>query len=72
MLCELKKMDKKELMENKNVRIGVIVFAVIAGLATVAAAAYGVYRFFIRDRYDDFEDDFDDLFEDDDVFEDEK
>ena len=42
MLCELKKMDKNELMENKNIRIGVIVFAVIAGLATVAAAAYGM------------------------------
>ena len=39
-------------------------------VVAIAAAAYGIYRFFTPDYLDDFEDDFDDDF-DDDFFEDE-
>ncbi len=41
------------------------IFAIIGGVAAVAAIAYGVYRFFTPDYLEDFEDDFDDDFEDD-------
>lgn len=41
---------------------------VIAVLAVVAAAAYGVYRFINRDYDDDFDDEFDDF--DDDFYDD--
>ena len=34
-------------------------------VVVVAAAAYGLYRFFAPDYLEDFEDDFDDDFEDD-------
>ena len=37
----------------------------IGVIAAIAAAAYGIYRFFAPDYLDDFEDDFDDLDEDD-------
>ena len=40
-------------------------------LAAVAAAVYGIYRFFAPDYLEDFEDDFEDDF-DDDFFEDEE
>ena len=48
-----------------------IIFAVIGIIVAVAAAAYGIYRFFTPDYLDDFEDDFEDGFEDD-FFEDEE
>ena len=41
------------------------------GIAAVAAAVYGVYRFFTPDYLEDFEDDFEDDY-DDDFFEDEE
>ena len=44
---------------------------VIGIIVAVAAAAYGIYRFFTPDYLDDFEDDFEDGFEDD-FFEDEE
>ena len=40
-------------------------------IAAVAAAVYGIYRFFAPDYLEDFEDDFEDDF-DDDFFEDEE
>ena len=40
-------------------------------IAAVAAAVYGVYRFFTPDYLEDFEDDFEDDY-DDDFFEDEE
>lgn len=57
-------LHKKELEEkNKN---GILVaLAIIGAVATVAAIAYAVYRYFTPDYLDDFEDDFDDDFEDD-------
>ena len=45
-------------------------FAIIGVLVAVAAAAYGIYRFFTPDYLDDFDDEYDDEF-DDDFFEDE-
>ena len=48
----------------------VIAFAIIGVVVAVAAAIYGIYRFFTPDYLDDFEDDFDDDF-DNDFFEDE-
>ena len=47
------------------------VFAIIGIIAAVAAAVYGIYRFFAPDYLEDFEDDFEDDF-DDDFFEDEE
>ena len=40
-----------------------IVFAVIGIVVAVAAAIYGIYRFFTPDYLDDFEDDFEDEFD---------
>ena len=42
-----------------------LIFAIIGIVVVVAAAAYGLYRFFAPDYLEDFEDDFDDDFEDD-------
>ena len=64
----IKKLDKKE--QPKKTSKAVIVFAVIGIIVAVAAAAYGIYRFFTPDYLDDFEDDFEDDF-DNDFFEDE-
>ena len=61
-------LNKKE--EKKTSKV-VWVFASIGIVVAVAAAAYGIYRFFAPDYYDDFEDDFADDFEDD-FFEDEE
>ena len=47
------------------------VFAIIGVIVAIAAAAYGIYRFFVPDYLDDFDDDFDDDL-DDDLFEDEE
>ena len=54
-----------------DLAIYAIIFAVIGIIVAVAAAAYGIYRFFTPDYLDDFEDDFEDGFEDD-FFEDEE
>lgn len=56
--------------EEKKTSKVVWVFAIIGIVIALAAAAYGIYRFFAPDYYDDFEDDFADDFEDD-FFEDE-
>ena len=62
-------LNKKDVEEKKPSKT-MIVFAIIGIVVAVAAAAYGIYRFFTPDYLDDFEDDFDDDF-DDDFFEDE-
>lgn len=68
--ARLNKFLKKEEEEKKSSKF-VIVFAVIGIVVAVAAAIYGIYRFFTPDYLDDFEDDFEDEF-DDDFFEDEE
>ena len=45
--------------------------AVIAVAAAAAGAVYSVYRFIYKIRSNDFEDDYDELFDEDDKFEDE-
>ena len=52
--------EEKEKKPSKTM----IIFAVIGIIVAVAAAAYGIYRFFTPDYLDDFEDDFEDEFED--------
>lgn len=66
---KLNDLIKKKEVENKKPSKWVIVLAVVGGVVAVAAAAYGIYRFFTPDYLDDFEDDFEDEF-DDDFFED--
>ena len=68
--ARLNKFLKNEEEEKKPSKF-VIVFAVIGIVVAVAAAIYGIYRFFTPDYLDDFEDDFEDEF-DDDFFEDEE
>ncbi|MFV0466477.1 MAG: hypothetical protein ACK5ML_10435 [Lachnospiraceae bacterium] len=60
----LKKKDEVVVKVKKPSRV-LWVFAVIGIIVAVAAAAYGIYRYFTPDYLDDFEDDFDDEFEDD-------
>ena len=57
-------LHKKELEEkNKN---GILVaLAIVGAIATVAAIAYAVYRYFTPDYLDDFDDDYEDYFDDD-------
>ena len=56
---------KEEVVEQKKKsKIGWII-AGVAIAAVIAAAIYGLYRFFSPDYLEDFEDDFDDEFEDD-------
>ena len=52
-------LHKKELEEkNKN---GILVaLAIVGAIATVAAIAYAVYRYFTPDYLDDFDDDYED------------
>ena len=57
----LHKKEKEEIMEEKKKSKAGLIFAIIG----IAAAAYGLYRFFAPDYLEDFEDDFDDDFEDD-------
>ena len=63
-------LNKKEAEEKKTSKV-VWIFAIIGIIAAVAAAVYGVYRFFTPDYLEDFEDDFEDDYEDD-FFEDEE
>lgn len=51
--------------EDKKPSKAVVIFAVIGAIVAIAAAIYGVYRFFTPDYLDDFEDDFEDEFDDD-------
>ena len=62
-------LNKKEEVEEKKTSKVVWIFASIGLVAAVAAAIYGIYRFFTPDYLEDFEDDFEDDF-DDDFFED--
>ena len=52
-------LNKKEAEEKKTSKV-VWIFAIIGIIAAVAAAVYGVYRFFTPDYLEDFEDDFED------------
>lgn len=61
---------KEEVVEKKHCK-AVWVFAIIGAIVAVAAAAYGIYRFFTPDYLEDFEDEFEDEF-DDDFFEDDE
>ena len=61
----LSALNRKEEEKEKNT-----VLWVLAIIGAVAAAVYGVYRFFTPDYLEDFEEDFDDDF--DDYFEDEE
>ncbi len=62
-------LNKKE--EKKTSKV-VWVFAIIGIVVAIAAIAYGVYRYFAPDYYDDFEDvEFEDEYEED-FFEDEE
>ncbi len=65
---------KKEepIVQKKRINWG-LVAVVVVGIVAVAAAIYGMYRYFTPDYLDDFDDDFDDdEFEDDDFFEDDE
>ena len=64
-------LNKKEAAEDKKTSKVVWVFAIIGIIVAVAAAIYGIYRFFTPDYLEDFEDDFEDDYEDD-FFEDEE
>ena len=64
-------LNRKEEAEEKKTCKFVWVFAIIGIIVAVAAAAYGIYRFFTPDYLEDFEDDFEDDF-DDDFFEDDE
>ena len=70
-LSTVKSFEFMPKKEEKKASPVVIVFAVIGVVVAVAAALYGIYRFFTPDYLDDFEDDFEDEF-DDDFFEDEE
>ena len=57
-------LNKKEEEAKKPSKV-LWIFAVVGIVVAVAAAVYGVYRFFTPDYLEDFEDDFEDEFEDD-------
>ena len=64
-LSTVKSFEFMPKKEEKKASPVVIVFAVIGVVVAVAAALYGIYRFFTPDYLDDFEDDFEDDFDDD-------
>lgn len=61
-------MHKKNPTEKKKHTL-VCVLAIIGAIAAVAAIAYAVYRYMNPDYLEDFDDDFDEYEEDDDVVE---
>lgn len=63
-------LNKKEEEEKCGIKARTV-FAIIGIIVVVAAAAYGLYRFFAPDYLEDFEDDLDDEFEED-FFDDEE
>ena len=69
-MTKLNELLNKREEEKKTSKV-VWLFAIIGIIVAVAAAIYGVYRFFAPDYLDDFEDEFDDEF-DDDFFEDDE
>ncbi|MCR5429745.1 MAG: hypothetical protein K6E58_00730 [Eubacterium sp.] len=68
---EVGRIIKKEKKDSVMKKVG-IVAAIIAVVTITAGAVYSVYRLIDKIRYNDFEDDYDELFDDDDDdFEDE-
>lgn len=64
-MTKLNDLLKKKENEEKKASNVIWIFAIIGLVVAIAAAAYGIYRFFTPDYLDDFEDDLDDEFEDD-------
>ncbi len=54
---------KQEAKKEQNIVLWI--FAIIGGVAAVAAIVYAVYRYFTPSYLEDFEEDFEDDFEDD-------
>ena len=67
---EVGKIIKKEKENTVMKKVG-IVAAIIAVVTITAGAVYSVYRLIDKVRYNDFEDDYDELFDEDEDFEDE-
>ena len=67
---EVGKFIKKEKENSVMKKVG-IVAAIIAVVTITAGVVYAVYRLIDKIRYNDFEDDYDELFDEDDDFEDE-
>lgn len=70
-------LHRNEVQKKKKKNVVGIVLAVVGGVAVLAAAAYGVYRYFTPDYLDEFEDefeedDFDDDFAESDIAEDDE
>ena len=61
-------MHKKNPTEKKKHTL-VCILAIVGAIAAVAAIAYAVYRYMCPDYLEDFDDDFDEFEEDDDVIE---
>ena len=70
-MTKLNELLNRKEEEEKTASKVVWIFAIIGIVAALAAAIYGLYRFFAPDYLEDFEDDFEDDF-DDDFFEDEE
>ena len=56
---------KKQEESDKTKRCIVTILALVGVVVAIAGIAYGVYRFFIKDDFDDFDDDL--YFDDDDM-----
>ena len=56
---------KKQEEGDKTKRCIVMILALIGVVVAIGGIAYGVYRFFIKDDFDDFDDDL--YFDDDDM-----